>query len=242
MVRGGVLMALVAVLVVAAVVVVIMSRHHGSQTATGRPTASGSTVPSTLPATAPGSVSAASGSVGAAVPSQPPATASLQVPVAAPSEGAAAGVPRRLRVPAIGVDTSLQPLGLLKDGSLQAPSKWQQAGWYAKGTRPGDVGPAVIAGHVDSYLGPAVFYRLRELKTGDDLQVQSAPGRWQHFTVTAVQRFAKSDFPTQVVYGPTPLAELKLITCTGDFDRSKRSYVDNLVVTAVLAPAAGVIP
>ena len=73
----------------------------------------------------------------------------------------------RLQVPAIGVDTGLQGLGLLADGSLASPSAWQTAGWYDQGVRPGDVGPAIVAGHVDSYLGPAVFYDLARLKPGD---------------------------------------------------------------------------
>lgn len=162
------------------------------------------------------------------------ATPTLQVPVDAPSTGPSAGTPVKLLVGKIGVDTSLYPLHLLADGSLQAPPKWQQAGWFADGVRPGDTGPAVIAGHVDSHLGPAVFYRLTKLAVGDDVAVVSSAGRTLHFTVTRKQEFLKAAFPTDEVYGPTPLAELKLITCTGDFDRSKRSYVDNLIVTAVL--------
>lgn len=161
-------------------------------------------------------------------------TPTLQVPVDAPTTGPSAGTPVKLLVGKIGVDTSLYPLHLLADGSLQAPPKWQQAGWFAGGVKPGDTGPAVIAGHVDSHLGPAVFYRLTKLAIGDDVAVVSSVGRTLHFTVTRKQEYLKAAFPTDEVYGPTPLAELKLITCTGEFDRSKRSYVDNLIVTAVL--------
>ncbi len=134
----------------------------------------------------------------------------------------------------IGVHTSLYPLHLLADGSLQSPPKWQQAGWFAAGVRPGDVGPAVIAGHIDSYQGPAVFYRLTKLGVGDHVVVVTSTGSRLSFTVSGKQEFYKAAFPTDKVYGPTPLAELKLVTCTGNFDRARRSYVDNLIVTAVL--------
>ena len=154
--------------------------------------------------------------------------------MAPPATNATRGVPRRVIVAKIGVNSSLQALGLLPDGSLESPTLWQQAGWYDKGTRPGDTGPAVIAGHVDSVNGPAVFYRLRELTRGDQVEVIDAAGAALHFTVISVQSFAKDHFPTDAVYGPTALAEVKLVTCTGAFDASKRSYVDNLVVTAVL--------
>jgi hypothetical protein len=159
----------------------------------------------------------------------------LQVPVPAPTTTAAIpSAPTRLIVGKIGINTTLYPLQLRSDGSLQAPPKWQQAGWYAGGVKPGEVGPAVIAGHVDSRAGRAVFYRLRDLGVGDDIDVVTASGQTLHFIVARTQRFAKADFPTADVYGPAPLAEVKLITCTGDFDRSTRSYVDNLIVTAVL--------
>ncbi|XVU24102.1 class F sortase [Actinoplanes sp. CA-054009] len=144
----------------------------------------------------------------------------------------AAGRPTRLRVAAIGVDTPLETLGLGDDGALQPPKAFGKAGWYADGTAPGDTGPAVIAGHVDSKAGPAVFYRLRELKAGDRIDVVRG-GRIVRFTVTSSRWYPKSDFPTGEVYGPTPDRQLRLITCGGVFDRSLRSYRDNLVVYAV---------
>ncbi|MFF5081016.1 class F sortase [Actinoplanes sp. NPDC000266] len=144
----------------------------------------------------------------------------------------AAGPPTRLRVSAIGVDTPLETLGLGADGALQPPEAFGKAGWYADGTAPGDTGPAVIAGHVDSKAGPAIFYRLRELKAGDRIDVVRG-GRIVRFTVTSSRWYPKSDFPTGEVYGPTPDRQLRLITCGGVFDRSLRSYRDNLVVYAV---------
>ena len=129
----------------------------------------------------------------------------------------------------------MEPLGLLPDGALKSPSQWQTAGWYALGIRPGAIGPAVIAGHIDSTSGPAVFYRLHELSPGADIAVRDKAGLVRHFTVTDIQRYPKTLFPSQAVFGPTPLAVLRLITCYGDFDTRAHSYTDNLVVSAVAA-------
>jgi hypothetical protein len=142
------------------------------------------------------------------------------------------GPPTRLRVEAIGVDTSLETLRLGTNGELQPPKTNERAGWYADGTAPGDVGPAVLAGHVDSRQGPAVFYRLREITAGDKIEVTRGD-RTVTFTVTATAWYPKKAFPTEGVYGPTPDRQLRLITCGGVFDRSLRSYKDNLVVYAV---------
>jgi sortase (surface protein transpeptidase) len=147
----------------------------------------------------------------------------------------ATSLPTQLTIPAIGVDTSLEPLGLMPDGTLQPPSQWQRAGWYAGGVRPGSIGPAVIAGHVDSVSGPAVFYRLRELKMGDPVIIRRRDGHVVTFVVDEVHAYPKATFPTALVYGPTPLPELRLITCTGDFDRNAHSYLLNLVVSAHVA-------
>lgn len=145
---------------------------------------------------------------------------------------APAGAPTRLRIGAIGVDTSLESLRIGADGALRPPEGFVRAGWYADGTKPGDTGPAVLAGHVDSKSGPAVFYRLRELATGDQVEVVRG-GSTVSFTVTAIRWYPKTEFPTEEVYGPTPDRQLRLITCGGVFDRSLRSYRDNLVVYAV---------
>ncbi|MEU7902047.1 class F sortase [Actinoplanes sp. NPDC049118] len=142
------------------------------------------------------------------------------------------GPPTRLRVGAIGVDTALETLRLGAGGELRPPRDGDKAGWYADGTAPGDLGPAVLAGHVDSKRGPAVFYRLRELRAGDRIEVVRG-GRTVSFTVTTTAWYPKTDFPTDRVYGPTPDRQLRLITCGGVFDRSLRSYKDNLVVYAV---------
>ena len=142
------------------------------------------------------------------------------------------GVPTRLKVEAIGVDTPLETLRLGKRGELEPPEDFAKAGWYADGTVPGDLGPAVIAGHVDNKRGPAVFYRLRELEAGDRIEVVRG-GTTVLFTVTTTAWYPKTAFPTANVYGPTPDSQLRLITCGGVFDHRLRSYQDNLVVYAV---------
>lgn len=156
------------------------------------------------------------------------------LPTADPTAATGAPPPERVRIPDIGVDAPLEQLHLLADGSLAGPAQWADAGWYADGTRPGDVGPAVIAGHIDSTSGPAVFYRLDELRAGALVEVFE-DGRWAPFRVTSVGRYPKDAFPTGRVYGPTPDAQLRLITCGGAFDHARKSYLDNTVVYAVAA-------
>ncbi|MCU1657212.1 MAG: hypothetical protein JWO57_1868 [Pseudonocardiales bacterium] len=151
---------------------------------------------------------------------------------AAPRAPAQSALPVRLTIPAIGVDTPLEHLGLLPDHTLRPPARWDEAGWYADGVRPGDPGPAVIAGHVDSVSGPAVFYRLRELRPGAVALVVEQSGVTLRFVIDTVAAYPKNRFPTARVYGPSPLPELSLVTCTGDFDWNAHSYLDNLVVTA----------
>jgi sortase (surface protein transpeptidase) len=145
--------------------------------------------------------------------------------------------PARLAIPAIGVETPLVRLGLEPDRTMQVPEDFGLAGWFAGGPAPGQPGPAVIAGHVDSRTGPAVFYRLRDLRPGDRIEVTGTDGTRLRFAVEATRSFPKSRFPTDAVFGPTPAAELRLVTCTGTFDRARGSYRDNLVVFARLVGA-----
>jgi Sortase domain len=147
--------------------------------------------------------------------------------------------PVRLVIPAIGVATPLVRLGLEADGVMQVPADFGGAGWFAGGPRPGQLGPSVIAGHVDSRTGPAVFYRLRELRPGQVVVVEQADGTRLRFVVSHARSFPKDRFPTAEVFGPVPSAELRLITCGGEFDRARGSYRDNLVVFAGLAGADG---
>lgn len=143
-------------------------------------------------------------------------------------------LPVHLRIPAIGVSTPLVKLGRLADGSLEVPKAWGTAGWYDQGPRPGQPGPAVILGHVDSKSGPAVFYQLQTLRPGDTVRVGLADGRTLTFRVQRLQRYPKDQFPTEAVYFPTLDRELRLITCGGTFDYARGSYLDNVVVYATL--------
>jgi LPXTG-site transpeptidase (sortase) family protein len=143
------------------------------------------------------------------------------------------GPPVRIRIGSLGVDAGLEDLALDSQGQLAAPKSYVLAGWYADGVAPGDPGPAVIAGHVDSVAGPAVFYRLHELQAGDAIEVLRGDA-WTTFRVTTTERYPKDQFPSERVYRPTPDAELRLITCGGDFDAGRQSYRDNIVVYAVV--------
>jgi sortase (surface protein transpeptidase) len=158
-------------------------------------------------------------------------------PIAAPpqsAEPAPVARPVSLTIPLIGVQTQLMTLGLAADGTMQVPplSSASVAGWFTGSPRPGAVGSAIIVGHIDSEGAPAVFYRLDELRPGDDVYVKRADGTTAKFRVTSRQTYLKDHFPTQTVYGPTPDAELRLITCGGAFDAATRHYLSNIVVYA----------
>jgi LPXTG-site transpeptidase (sortase) family protein len=159
-------------------------------------------------------------------------------PIVAPPQSAdavAVASPVSLTIPLIGVQTNLIRLGLQASGALQVPSTTSVAGWYTGSPRPGSIGSAIIVGHIDSVKGPGVFYRLDELKSGDKVYVRRADGTMVLFKVTGVQTYPKNKFPTQTVYGPTPDAELRLITCGGTFDSTTGHYLSNIVVYATEA-------
>jgi len=158
--------------------------------------------------------------------------------IARPSVGVDPVVPRpapvALRIPAIGVDVSLSTLGLNADHTVQVPTDFQQAGWFGLGPTPGQTGSAVILGHVDSYTGPAVFFRIRTLRAGDQVNVSLADGAIAHFQVSAVAMYAKDQFPAQQVYAPHGDSALQLVTCGGTFDTHTRSYLSNIVAYTTL--------
>jgi hypothetical protein len=155
-------------------------------------------------------------------------------PIVAPPQSAAAQVARpvSLTVPLIGVKTNLITLGLAAGGAMQVPSTSTVAGWFTGSPRPGAVGSSIIVGHVDSKSGPGIFFRLPELKNGDDVYVKRSDGTTAEFRVTEVQEYPKDHFPTETVYGPTPDAELRLITCGGTFDSVTGHYLSNIIVYA----------
>lgn len=140
--------------------------------------------------------------------------------------------PVRLRIPAIGVDTTLVDLALQPDGRLEVPLGGFPAGWFTGAPTPGELGPAVIAGHVDWNGRPGVFSDLDQMRRGEVIRIDRQDGSVAYFRVTSVLQVAKSAFPTADVYGNLDHAGLRLITCGGDFDTSRRSYVDNVIVFA----------
>jgi len=156
-------------------------------------------------------------------------------PIAAPpvpSQAAPVADPVSLTIPVIAVRTRLIHLGLTAGGALQVPPTTTVAGWYTGSSAPGAIGPAVIDGHIDSYRGPGIFFRLIELRPGDRVYIRRADGTLVEFRVVKVQTYLKDHFPTEAVYGPTPDAELRLITCGGAFDPARGSYLSNVVVYA----------
>ena len=163
-----------------------------------------------------------------------PPAATVVAPAPPPSQAAPAAVrPVAVAIPAIGLDASdLVPLTLAASGELSAPADYDRVGWFTGGPVPGDPGPAVLAGHVDSRTGPAVFFRLRELGVGERVTVRRSDGRTVEYTVDSVRRYPKDDFPTATVYGAVPGVALRLITCGGSFDQARKSYRDNVVVYA----------
>ncbi|PWU61024.1 class F sortase [Micromonospora globispora] len=145
--------------------------------------------------------------------------------------------PTTISIPRIGVNADVMTLGIDPDGTVQVPplEQAQRAGWYSPGPSPGEVGNAVIVGHVDSAkLGPAVFFDLGALKPGDRITVARQDGRNATFTVDSVKSYPKTSFPSELVYGASDKPSLRVVTCGGVFDRSARSYLDNIVVFATL--------
>jgi hypothetical protein len=145
--------------------------------------------------------------------------------------------PVRVRIPSIGVDSGLESLTRDATGWIQPPVDFGSAGWYRDGVVPGQKGPAVIAGHIDSAVGPAVFYDLAGLPDGAEVVVDLSDGSTATFVVDGRIQVPKNDFPTEEVYGPTPDAQLRLVTCGGVFDDSTGHYEDNVVLFATQAGA-----
>jgi sortase family protein len=146
-------------------------------------------------------------------------------------------LPVAVNIPAIGVSSKLLHLGLNSDGTMQVPSlttSADEAAWYKYSATPGQIGASVIEGHVDSYHGPAVFFRLGALRPGDAVDVTLADGIMAIFRVTGVREYLKSNFPGKSIYGSTGYAALRLITCGGAFDYATGHYLSSTVVFASL--------
>jgi LPXTG-site transpeptidase (sortase) family protein len=175
------------------------------------------------------------------LPAEPQQSATDSTPPAAEGGQAQAmdySKPLSISIPSIDVSSDLIQVGLNDDGTLETPQGkyYDYAAWYRNSPTPGQNGAAVIEGHIDSHeTGPSIFYRLGELKAGDEVSVERQDGTTAEFSVTSVQSFAKNDFPSEAVYSSENNApELRLITCGGDFDREAGDYTRNTVVYARL--------
>lgn len=143
-----------------------------------------------------------------------------------------APLPARLMIPSIGVNAPIAPVGLEASGIMASPSEGHVVGWYELGPRPGEPSNAVLAGHVDWEKAVAVFFRLRELKPGDDIEVRTSMGTYYRYAVDQIQSYRTEDTPVSEVFGPTAGRTLTLITCGGQFDWGRREYLERLVVRA----------
>ncbi len=167
-----------------------------------------------------------------ATPSAPAAEA---VSPAASAGQLPASTPSRVQIPALGVTSRIMELGLKRDGSMEVPPGAYPVGWYDGSPTPGQLGPAVLAGHVDWQGEPGAFYGLRELRRGDTVVVDRADGTVATFRVDRVEEHPKDGFPTEEVYGDIDHSGLRLITCGGAFDEDSGNYEDNIIVFASLA-------
>ncbi len=143
--------------------------------------------------------------------------------------------PVRLRIPKLSIDTTFTPpLDILDSGEVQVPDSNTEVGWYKYSPTPGEIGPSVVLGHVDSYTGPAVFFYLGQLEPGDDVYIERQDGTIAHFKVDSLERPKQVEFPTERVYGNIDHAGLRLITCSGIYIKGQQAYTHNLIVYASL--------
>ncbi|WP_103353771.1 class F sortase [Amycolatopsis sp. CA-128772] len=171
-------------------------------------------------------------------PEQPKAAPPVpsSVPVTVPFKGLR---PTSVKIPKIGAESSLLAVAVKTDGTISVPSVHtpMQAAWYKLSPVPGDVGPAIVLGHVDGDKKPGIFYKLKDLAPGDEVDVDRSDGKKLKFVVDRVTQVPKDTFPRDAVYGNSDKPELRLITCGGAFDHAEHSYKDNIVVYANLANA-----
>jgi LPXTG-site transpeptidase (sortase) family protein len=143
------------------------------------------------------------------------------------------GKPARLRIPAISVDAVMEDVSVAKDGSMAVPKDPMNAGWYSPGPRPGEVGSAVIAGHVNWYRGATgVFKELKKLAPGEEIQVEDENGKEFTFTVREVRKFDAAADATDIFSSDDGKAHLNIITCDGAWNKSEGQYTERLIVFA----------
>lgn len=170
----------------------------------------------------------------AEAPVEPVATSTISGLIMQESE------PVRLKIPSIQLDTAFsEPLGIEKDsGEIEVPDDYVSVGYYKLGPTPGEIGPAVVLGHVDSFEGPAVLFLLGKLEEGDEILIEREDGSTAVFEVTEMERNSQKAFPTSKVYGNLNFAGLRVITCSGVYDKEKLRYTHNLIVYAKLVASS----
>jgi len=144
-------------------------------------------------------------------------------------------IPKKITIPTISVDAGMHEVGLLSNGSIETPNVLSGlVGWYEYGPTPGEIGPSVLVGHVDSYKGPSVFWNLAKLNIGDNINISREDGTVVKFSVTQIKQYPQDDFKTDEVYGDINNAGLRVITCGGTFNHLTGHYSKNTVVFADL--------
>lgn len=147
--------------------------------------------------------------------------------------------PMRLRIPSIGVDTYFVRLGLKPNREIEVPAGYEEVGWYINGPTPGEIGPAVVLGHVGFEWRRGVFYPLGKIQIGDEIEVERQDGQVAVFRVDKIEEYPQSSFPTSLVYGDIDYAGIRLITCSGSFDAASQRYDSNLIVYGSLVGVRG---
>lgn len=139
--------------------------------------------------------------------------------------------PTLVEIPSIDVRARIVPVGLNVDGSMEVP-EFGLAGWYERGPKPGQPGPAVVVAHVDSKSGPDVFYRLHELQEGATIRIRRANGTSQTWTMQSSEQTDKDELPVDRIWNDTRRRVLRLVTCGGSFNQATGHYEDNIIVYA----------
>ena len=159
----------------------------------------------------------------------------IQKPDGGPTTAPNAGVTvTHVSIPNIGVSSDIELLRLDPAGALLPPVDFNKAGWYSGGVVPGQIGPAIIAGHIDSVTAPAVFANLHKVTPGMKILVSLSDGSALTFRADRSEVAPKTQFPSSSVYGNVPTPQLRVITCDGTFNPATGHYDDNLVVYATL--------
>lgn len=138
--------------------------------------------------------------------------------------------PASLHIPSLNVSAPFIKLALNRDRTIEVPKTEHKVGWFIYGAKPGDTGPAVVVGHLDSPKGPAVFQNLKNIKVGEEIKITRQDNSTVTYKVDAIEKYSQDNFPTEKVYGSIDFAGIRVITCSGYFDTKKGHYSENLIV------------